>query len=213
MARKVRIRIRCRRRLGLAGLLALALLVALLLSTPAWARQNAANPGAAHDRAVTGALPMFPRGYYLTKGPYNGASADGTDGNGAGVCAEGYHFASLWEILDTSNLRYNTDFGYMRDDSGLGPPSWRPGWVRTGYSSSISDTAGMGNCANWSSSLSSDSGTFVRLHYNWTITPDIGVWDVNSGACNEGTVIRVWCVADEAGFDVYLPLVLREAGG
>jgi len=213
MARKVRIRIRYHRRSGLAGLLALALLAALLLPALAWARQSAASSsGAARDHAEMGALPMFPRGYYLTKGMYNGASADGSDGNGAGVCAEGYHFASLWEILDPSNLKYNTDLGLTKDDSGQGPPTFSSfgGWVRTGYGSSTSSTPGMGNCNNWSSSLSSDSGTYVRLPSNWTAAPDMRVWEVDTAPCNEN-LLRVWCVADSVGVPVYLPIILKNA--
>ena len=39
--------------------------------------------------------------------------------------------ASLGEIHDTSNLRYDTDLGLTLADSGFGPPIVF-GWIRTG---------------------------------------------------------------------------------
>ena len=39
------------------------------------------------------------------------------------ACAAGYHMASLWEITDLSNLRYNTSLGQASGDSGQGPPT------------------------------------------------------------------------------------------
>jgi len=135
---------------GLVALLALALLVAALLGYLAWNQDEVAASGPqapldrARDRPLASSAGL--RGYYLTQGTYNGAEADGTDGNGAGVCASGYHFASLWEILDPSNLKYNTTLGYTQADSGQGPPTNALGWVRTGYLSNTSTTAGQGNC-------------------------------------------------------------------
>jgi hypothetical protein len=87
---------------------------------------------------------------YLTKGKCNGASADGTNGNGAGVCASGYHFASLWEIVDPSNLAYNAALSFawtdqtppLVSDTGQGPPAARQGWVRTGFWSASSTIPG-----------------------------------------------------------------------
>ena len=48
-----------------------------------------------------------PRKFYLTQALHNGAQA-------LSACAQGYHMASLWEIHDTSNLRYDTDLGLTR---------------------------------------------------------------------------------------------------
>ncbi|MCZ7667155.1 MAG: hypothetical protein M5U34_08015 [Chloroflexi bacterium] len=85
------------------------------------------------------------------------------------ACASGYHMASLWEILDVSNLSYDYDHpnAHTKDDSGFGPPSYWNGWVRTGWSSSTSTTTGTGNCQNWSSRSGSDSGVSVRLSRLW----------------------------------------------
>ena len=83
--------------------------------------------------------------YYLTKSIYYGNQA-----NGAGVCAAGYHFASLWEIMQTATLSCNTTLGATLPDSGDGPPTGN-GWVRTGNVSVSSTTAGAANCNNWTS--------------------------------------------------------------
>ena len=55
------------------------------------------------------------RSFYLTKTTHTGAQA-------LAACAEGYHMASLWEILNPSNLRYDTELGVVVGDSGFGPP-------------------------------------------------------------------------------------------
>jgi hypothetical protein len=65
------------------------------------------------------------------------------------ACAKGYHMASIWEILDTSNLSYNTDLGVIVDDSGSGPPNAIEGWIRTGDVTSDHFT----NCKAWTSDL------------------------------------------------------------
>jgi hypothetical protein len=225
MSGKVSVRIRYDRRSGLVGLLALALLVVALLGYLAWNQREVAASGPqapldhardrpfdrAQDRPLASSAGL--RGYYLTTATYNGADADGTDGNGAGVCADGYHFASLWEILDPSNLKYDTDLGMVRDDSGQGPPTFSyffGGWVRTGYTSSTSTTAGTGNCNAWTSSDSGDYGTTACLPSDWTAGQDIHVWQVDTTTCNT-TFLRVWCVADSVSVPVYLPIILKNS--
>ena len=56
-----------------------------------------------------------PRQFCLTKTGFNGSQA-------LTACAAGYHMASLWEIFDTTVLRYNTALGLTKPDSGSGPP-------------------------------------------------------------------------------------------
>lgn len=59
-----------------------------LITTSLWPQQTAnanANKG--------------PRGFYLTTTTHTGDQA-------LAACAAGFHMASLWEILDPSNLRY-----------------------------------------------------------------------------------------------------------
>jgi hypothetical protein len=175
---------------GLVGLLALALLVVAFVGYLAWGQSEVAASGMPAPLASSAGM----RQYYLTTTLHNGAGADGTDGNGAGVCASGYHFASLWEIMDPSNLKYDTALGLMRDDSGEGPPTYlASGWVRTGYDSSISTTAGSGNCNVWAGT--SGNGTYASLSNQWTAgLEDIHVWEVGSNSC--GGALYVWCVED-----------------
>ena len=125
------------------------------------------------------------------------------------ACAAGYHTASLWEMLDVSNLSYayNHPAAHVQDDSGKGPPSGWYGWVRTGNWISTSGTAGTGNCNNWSSTSGSHSGVAVRLSTAWETAPgDISAWDATAFTCNFSG--EVWCVQDSAG-GVYLPILLK----
>lgn len=113
------------------------------------------------------------------------------------ACTAGFHAASLWEILDVSNLRYAGELpgAAIRDDSGSGPPSGMVGWVRTGYDSSGSSTVGTGNCENWTSASSISHGTAARLTNTWETPPDpVGLWSLEGYSCD--TNVRVWCVED-----------------
>jgi hypothetical protein len=105
---------------GLVILLALALLAAAFLGYLAWGRDEAAASGSQIPLAASSGM----RQYYVTKTYSVGADA-------ADACASGYHMASLWEIMDPSSLKYNTDLGDTRSDSGQGPPSDKQGWVPT----------------------------------------------------------------------------------
>jgi hypothetical protein len=67
---------------------------------------------------VTSLANKGPRKFYVTKTTHSGAQA-------LSACAEGYHMASLREIFDTSNLRYDTELGGTTDDSEEG--TWRAG--------------------------------------------------------------------------------------
>ena len=174
---------------GLVGLLALALLMAAFVGYLAWGQGEVVASGPQAPLASSSGL----RGYYLTTTKHNGADADGTDGNGAGVCASGYHFASLWEIMDLSNLKYDTTLGHTSDDSGQGPVAGY-GWVRTGYTSSTSSTPGRGNCAAWTSSTAGDYGAYASLPLDWTAGQDIHVWEATIRSCNDPQY--VWCVED-----------------
>ena len=175
------------------GLLALALLTAAFLGYLTWGQREAAASGPQAPLAASSGM----RQYYLTTTSYNGADADGTDGNGAGVCADGYHFASLWEILDPSNLKYNTTLGYTQADSGQGPPNGRLAWVRTGYGSSTAATAGLGNCNAWTSSEITHYGTYAYLPSYWpNPSVDIHVWATDESLCDPEKSWGVWCVED-----------------
>ncbi len=113
------------------------------------------------------------------------------------ACGLGYHMASLWEILDTSNWIYDYDHpaAHVQDDSGHGPPSQWYGWIRTGYWSSDDASPGTGNCLAWSSRSIDDYGTLVRLTKSWETEPgEIQTWQADSFYCS--VVGPVWCVKD-----------------
>ena len=115
--------------------------------------------------------------------------------------------ASLWEILDTTRLRYNTTLGYTKPDSGQGPPAYS-GWVRTGYDNGTIGSPGSANCDGWTSNSDDDIGASVLLPIDWTGgSANLHVWSGGAAQCSWAK--RVWCVADRAGFPIYLPLVTR----
>jgi hypothetical protein len=144
-----------------------------------------------------GGPPQFgPRRFYQTNGEYNGSQA-------LAACASGYHMVSLWEIFDTSNLRYDTTLGATSDDSGSGPPSSISGWIRTGASSATGAAAfipGHANCGTlsgaWTSASSSIRGSAVHLHALWDLTnvTVISPWEPSALSCDHPT--RVWCMQD-----------------
>jgi hypothetical protein len=151
-------------------------------------RAVAAETEAAGEASLAATIGM--RQFYLTKDSCPPSAAKT-------ACAGGYHMASMWEIADPSNLKYNTSLGLTKDDSGQGPPTTALGWVRTGYGSSTSATAGMGNCAAWSSDSAVDNGTAAVLHADWTGgTGSVGVWSTYSKYCIPGTLSHVWCIED-----------------
>jgi hypothetical protein len=49
-----------------------------------------------------------PRSFYLTQSLFTGSDA-------LSACADGYHMASLWEVFDTTGLKYNTTLGATSD--------------------------------------------------------------------------------------------------
>jgi hypothetical protein len=133
--------------------------------------------------------------YYLTATNFSSLGA-------VDACGAGYHFASLWEIMDPSNLAYASDHpnAYVSEaDQGYGPPSGsagapRYGWVRTGQNASVANTAGTGNCQNWTSDEATEFGSRAGLNPNWTGAEDVFVWKVGAAACN--TSQPVWCIED-----------------
>lgn len=135
-----------------------------------------------------GQPPFEQRKFYVTQTTHNGSQA-------LTACANGYHMASLWEILDPSNLRYNTQLGLTQDDSGFGPPSSTVGWVHTGRDASIFDAPGSANCNAWESDSGDDRGTTVNLSSQWADNASvIAPWRPFVFPCN--TLQPVWCVQD-----------------
>ena len=185
MGGRVRIRIHCRRRSDLVVLLTLALLATATLGVLfLWDGRADASPSGGPQQ-----LSVSPRRYYLT-------SSVVAANNALTACATGYHTASLWEILDTTNLEYNGTLGLTLTDSGSGPPNTYPGWVRTGYNSASSTTPGYGNCLAWTTTNNIYSGTRVRLPLDWTVAAEWSApWEADAETCDHPST-RVWCVED-----------------
>jgi len=130
------------------------------------------------------------RKFYLTSGTFQGADADT-------ACDSRFHMASLYEIFDTSNLKYDTNRGFTFGDSGAGPPSNVNGWIRTGSDAASSGGPGLANCNAWSSSTDGELGTAVRLREEWDAAAGlISPWKAAEGGeqpqCDD--FLRVWCV-------------------
>jgi hypothetical protein len=133
------------------------------------------------------------------------------------ACAAGYHFASIWEIADPSALKYNHELGWSGPDSGGGPPSaiklfgntWPiNGWVRTGYTTAITEPPGQANCSSWISSNPFHWGTVANLPSNWLAgQKDIDVWNVGVQTCD--SLNFVWCVQDDSVWRTFMPLTIR----
>jgi len=135
-----------------------------------------------------------PRKFYLTKTLHDGSQA-------LTACAADYHMASIWEILDPTNLSYNTALGVTSDDSGLGPPSGglEPflGWIRTGYrATGGANNPGYANCNAWRSADGADAGTLIFLTNPWDVfeVETVNPWHSLTRSCNAAR--SVWCVQD-----------------
>lgn len=141
-----------------------------------------------------GCSPPKRRFYVTALAAYTGDEADEP-----GTCAPGYHFASLYEILDVSQLQYVADLGHGDNggyDLGTGPVTDATGWVRTGrFNLSANQGIGRNNCDGWSSSSSNLSGSTVTLEFVWngTVRPT-SPWKPISDFCDQTQ--RVWCVED-----------------
>lgn len=148
---------------------------------------------------------FFPRGrgnhFYVTNANHAADEA-------RTACTAGYHMASLWEILDVSNLYYDYDHpeARLQTDSGFGPPAYWFGWVRTGWDSSGANNVGTANCEAWSAAAPGNYGSVVRLARTWeTDSGDIFSWDASTLQCT--VEAPVWCVGDFQ--EVLLPLVMN----
>jgi hypothetical protein len=135
------------------------------------------------------------RSFYLTQSSHNAGQA-------LLACAQGYHMASLWEIFDTSNLRYNTELGFTRDDSGFGPPTFIPGWIRTGTGASADAPSavfpGTANCGAWTTADPTKFGTVVHVAgfpWNQSNLTIVSPWQPDVKFCSDASP-RVWCVQD-----------------
>jgi hypothetical protein len=165
--------------IALVGVLAVVGTLATLL--PLVSRGQGGNPLTRDTR----------RSYYQTQTPHTAHQAPT-------ACVEGYHMSSLWEIFDTSNLRYNAQLGLTQADSGFGPPAALvEGWIRTGMDGNANGTPGFANCQAYTSGSLMDEGTVVRLTSVWGSTSDVrrvSPWSADTASC--ASPRRVWCVQD-----------------
>lgn len=173
---------------GLVTILVGVLIMVTLLGFFSLTRENAM--AATGKTSLTQSSGM--RQFYLTdSGGHYGSIAKN-------ACAAGYHMASLWEIADPTDLKYNTSLGYQQTDSGEGPPADEVsvfGWVRTGYIGDTSTTVGRANCNNWTIHSFYKYGTTASLPSQWTSgLQDIGVWQLDYDECDDWN--RVWCIED-----------------
>jgi len=142
------------------------------------------------DPGTCPGTPAPPRPFYLTQTTHTGATAKR-------ACAAGFHMASMWEVLDPTVLRYDSELGVTTEDSGAGPPTERGGWIRTGKPSDLfSNSPGGASCAGYTTT--NGSGTQAILRAVWTV-PTTGElvqpwWRGTTPACS-GTH-RVWCIED-----------------
>jgi hypothetical protein len=146
------------------------------------------------------------RQYFLTSSFVKGNQANDT------VCGHGFHFASIYEILDPTTIRYASENEYALKeplaDMGRGPPQRLYGWIRTGQYADRLNIPGSANCDAWQTAEEYRFGTVASLrqtqpqesiaHHNFPIivlySATAPWWDVMTWPCSIGH--RVWCVSD-----------------
>ena len=178
---------------GLVGVLIATLLAVAFVGYLALGQKRASASPATVPETSAAAASSGLRKYYMSAINYQGNL------QATAVCITGYHMASLWEIVDPSNLEYATDLiasGTAKscDDVGQGPPASYVGWVRTGYDNSPTGPAGQANCDGWSSANSGHYGTTAALPPDWAAGADIDAWEFGTLTCNDA--LPVWCVED-----------------
>jgi hypothetical protein len=149
------------------------------------ASANATNDAVGTLQATVNAgVPAEAKMYYLTVTSFTGGGA-------IGACDSGFHMASISEIQDPSNLQYVTStpvYDSIVDDQGLGPPSNRMGWVRTGpYPMTVSPHT----CDVSMTSSGQQSGTTMSRRSQWDGT---SWWYTTLVSCSQPE--SVWCVED-----------------
>jgi hypothetical protein len=173
---------------GLVSVLIAALLIVAFVGYLSLGQKEvSAGPLAVPEAPAAGSSGL--RQYYRTSDSYYPTET-------SQACEPGYHFAALWEILDTSNLAYNNTLGDWQADSGYGPLSSRRGWVRTGYiSSGNTGVPGQNNCLAWTTDSGVYQGTSAELTDQWGFEPtQVGVWIVWNDSCDSR--VPIWCVED-----------------
>lgn len=130
------------------------------------------------------------KSYYLTSHEVQGD-------NVLGQCAEGYHFALVWEILNFSELTYDTELGYTTSESGVSAPIAR-GWVRAGWGGPVCEAIPGEQDAAWTQAEErmGPSGTLNAWFLFEEAPPELKRegWLFHWNPCWEP--LRVWCVSD-----------------
>jgi hypothetical protein len=139
------------------------------------------------ERSLSAA--RFARKFYLTNTAHDGNEV-------LTACVAGYHVASLWEIHNPTDLRYDHELGFTQADAGSGPPSGTAGWIRTGWNSDQGSFSGSSNCSAYTSDSPFGEGTAVSLQRIWRSDQagQVSPWTASGLVCFE--TARVWCVQD-----------------
>lgn len=146
--------------------------------------------------------PTWPRRYFITDAEYYPSTIFA-----AKACGTGFHFASLFEILEPSGLLYDTKnplafYQPSSYDQGSGPPTFRIGWIRTGFARFADTNApGQSNCNSWTTNNVEAFGTAVTLSGAWNnlyaledAIPIAPWWIATAYQCSQQ--LSVWCVSD-----------------
>lgn len=155
-------------RLFICRVIAIFLLVTLtfgVVLTPAWAKGKASIADM--------------RSFYLSTNKVQGDLA-------YDACADGYHFAGVAEIWDTSNLVYNTELGITWNPLIQGPPADIGGWIDN------ADFDPSDNCWNWSTNSSGSTGIGANIRGDAVL--DGKLWNAFLSTCDAERY--VWCVSD-----------------
>jgi hypothetical protein len=147
-------------------------------------------------------ISTWPRKYFITATEYQPTII-----SVAKACGPGFHFASLFEILEPSGLLYDTKnplafYQPSNYDQGSGPPTFRAGWIRTGFVRfADTDAPGQSNCNSWTTNNVEAFGTAVTLSGAWNnlyaqedAIPIAPWWIAIAYQCNQQ--LPVWCVSD-----------------
>ena len=119
------------------------------------------------------------RKYYLTKSVASATQAKT-------FCATGYHMASIFEIEQTTDIRYDTALGLTAGDSGSGPPIGHEVWARTG------NPGANQSCNAWTSNHPSLQGyTFMLVYPNGVVgRQQFNHWVAQLRSARASTLLR-----------------------
>ena len=106
-----------------------------------------------------------------------------------GVCAPGFHVATVSELLDIGTYDYDYIHGITSMDSGLGTTD-DTGWLRSGMSKPDS----FANCENWSNPAPTASGVAIMVKFlggRIDVEPASDWLRIVPASCSNS--LSVWC--------------------